>query len=153
MTNRIRIEIYGNPNMREFHVNAQISCEKVQSGIMGSTRDDPFRVMGFSRDKELAADTKATLMRFYDVDGVESTGLDIYCVRIERSPAFEWEEIESNIVEVIKELVNWADDEVVVEYLFLGKLYPDGVSREVYEAEMERQRLDELRYERMYGGL
>lgn len=151
-TKRIRIEVDPNIDFRTYHVTAQVSAEKTHGGILGGDRHDPFRSFSFGGpEKELTDDTKATIMRFYDIEGIESVSLDINKVGVNRSPAFEWEEIEPHIVVAIKTAVGWVDDDVEIDYRFAGKRYPDGVPEEIIEAEVERQRREAQMRDRMYG--
>lgn len=149
---RIRVEVLPNSDTRDFHVTTQISAEQLHGGVLGGSRHDPFYIFSVSEEKKvLSDDTKETVMRFYDIDGVQSVGLDSYSVKIERSPAYEWEDIEDDIIATIKVVADWSDEDVEVDYLFMGTRYADGVPRDVYEAEIAMQRA-EARRARMYGG-
>ena len=150
MVNRIRVEILPNPDYRKFHVNTVVSSQKIYGGILGGSRHDPFSQTR-SKEIEFSEDTKATVMRFYDIDGISCVGLDTYEVDIFRSPAYEWDEIHEQIIDIITEIVCWSDVEFTVDYLFVGRVYEDPVTREAYEAEMERQRAEERRAEQMFG--
>ncbi len=150
---RIRIESFLNPNMRHYHVTTHVSAERVHGGFLGGNRHEPFKQSSFARrEQEFSEDTKSTIMRFYDIDGVSGVGLDTFSVEIDRSPAYEWEEIEDAIVAVIKEVADWAEDGVQVDYLFVDKLYSEPITLEVYEAERERHEEAERRADRMYSG-
>lgn len=150
---RIRTEMFLNQDLRHYHVTTHISTEQFHGGFLGGNRHEPFRQMSFSGGrKELSEDVKSTIMRFYDIDGVNGVGLDIFKIEIERSPAYEWEEIEDAIIAVIKELALWTESDVEMDYLFLGKNYSEPITQEMYDAECERQEEAERRAERMYSG-
>ena len=152
LTKRIRIQVHPNIDFRTYHVTAQVSAEKIHGGILGGDRHNPFRSFSFGgTEKELTDDTKATIMRFYDVEGIESVGLDVNQVDISRSPAFDWEEIEPHIIVAIKTTVGWVGEDVEIDYRFAGKRYPDGVPEEIIEAEVEHQRREAQMRDRMYG--
>lgn len=151
---RIRVEVRPNIDIRDYHVTATVSAERVHSGLLGSNRHDPFRTLSFGDEaKECTEDTKLTILRFYDIDGVDSVGLATNRVRIERSPAYEWGEIEDDIIKAIKTTVGWQDDEVEVDWLFADMVSTEPVSREAQEAELIRHRAESERYDRMFGDL
>lgn len=149
---RIRIEVFGNESYRKFHVTAQVSAEKQRAGFLGGNRHDPFLNISFGEEKtELSEDTKATIMRFYDIDGVASVGLDTNEVGLTKASAYEWSDIEDDIVEAIKLLVGWQDDQdVTVDWLFYGRVRIEPITSEEFWAEIDRQRAEEERYSRMY---
>lgn len=145
---RIRIETRVNMEYRDYHVNAVISAEEVWGGLAGADRNDPFRQLSLSgKARELTDDTKATIMRLYDIEGVTSVGLNTYEVTLSKSAAFEWSEIDPQVVTVLTELLQWQGCDVDVDHLFCGKVSGSPVTREQYEAEMERQRRQAEAYE------
>ncbi len=146
---RIRVEVFGNLAIRDYHITERISNEKVSGGILGGDRLNPFNDV-FS-DKEHSPETRATVLRFYDIDGIKSVGLDVNSVRIEISSAYEWEEIHDDIVKTLKVVAGWQEEDVDLDYLFCGQVYADGVSRGVHQAEVNRQRIESARYDRMFG--
>jgi hypothetical protein len=152
MATRIRIEVFpGNSVYRKFHVSAMMSSEKLHGG----SRLNPFQDMlsSMSGKVELTEDTKATILRFYDIDGISAVGIDSFEVNITRSPAYEWEELEPEIIIVVKSLAKWPEDaEVEIEYLMRGTLYPNGVSLAEYEAERSIFRQEMARAGHMSGG-
>lgn len=150
---RIRVEIHPNQDIRDYHVTAQVSSEQIHGGFLGGSRLEPFKQISFGDDKkELTEDTKSTIMRFYDIDGINGVGLDTNKVRIDRSPAYEWDEIEDEIIAAIKETVGWTEDEVQVDYLFAGRHYAEPVPVDIIERELDRQRAESEKYDRMFGG-
>lgn len=152
MPKRIRVEVLPNPHYRKYHVTSQVSSEEVHAGMLGGSRHNPFKQFAFSEEKiEFNEDTKATVMRMYDIDGINAVGLKTYEITVEIAPAYEWDEIEGEIISAIKQIVGWSDDETTVDYLFSGRVYAEPVTREVYEQEMDRQRAETERYEKRYG--
>lgn len=151
---RIRIEIVGNENLHLYHVTTQITSEEVYGGFLGGNRLDPFHTFRFSDEapKEFTEDTKSTVNAFYDVDGINEVGIKPNEVRITRSPAYEWDEIEDEILDTIKKVAGWNDDDVQVDYLFAGRVYSEPIPREVYEREMDRREEEARRADRMFGG-
>lgn len=150
---RIRVEIYTNQDVRDYHVTTQVSSEEVRGGLFGGSRLEPFKQMSFGEGtKELTEDTKSTVMRFYDIDGIDSVGLSTNKIRIDRSPAYEWEEIEDEIIAAIKVTAGWVEDEVQVDYLFAGRHYSEPVPTDFIERELDRRRAESEKYDRMFGG-
>lgn len=153
-TKRIRIEIYPNLLCHKFHATAQLSAEKYQGGPLGGDRHNPFHTFSFGeREQELSDDTKAVIMRFYDIDGIQAVGVDANSVTIERSPAYDWSDIESEIINAIKEIADWQDneDEIIVEYLFQQHVSSEPVPDEAVLAEAERQRREYERESERWG--
>lgn len=57
-------------------------------------------------------------MKFYDIDSIQSVGLNDYTVEITLERAYDWNELTTQIIDTIKYVVGWADDDgVVVEHL------------------------------------
>lgn len=151
MPNRIRIEIFPKPHFRKYHVTTRVSAEKMHGGLLGGSRHEPFKQLSLLGEKtELGEDTKATIMRLYDIDGIDSVGLDTFQVELEIAPAYEWDEINDEIVDTIRQIAGWTDEEMTVDYLFTGRVYAEPVPREVYEREVDRQRAESARYDRMF---
>lgn len=145
---RIRIELFPNLDHRRFHVTAQVSAERQHAGTLGGDRHDPFRAIFSSEsNRELTADTKATIMKFYDVEGVVSVGVDHNTVEITRQAAYDWPDFTGELISTIKEIVGWVNDDVSVEYLLYGKTYDHEPLAEL-EAEIARQRAKAAAYER-----
>ena len=133
MPKRIRIEMFPNPYFRKYHVTTQVSAEQVKGGMFGGSRHEPFRQSSFGKtETEYSEDTKATVMRLYGIDGINSVGLDTFEVTLEIAPAFEWDELNTEIVDTVKEIAGWSDEEVMVDYLFAGSVSTEPVSREEY---------------------
>ena len=148
MPKRIRIEMFPNPHFRKYHVTTRVSVEQVQGGMFGGSRHDPFGQSSLGEtETEYGEDTKATVMRLYDIDGINSVGLDTFEVTLEIAPAFEWDELNTEIVDTVKEIAGWSDEEVMVDYLFAGSVSTEPVSHEEYQAEVDRQRVAD----RMFG--
>lgn len=129
-TKRIRIETFPNPYFRKYHVTTRVSAEQVQGGMLGGSRHDPFRQCSLGETKiEYSEDTKATVMRLYDIDGINSVGLDAFEVALEIAPAFEWDELNTEIVDTVKKIAGWSDEEVMIDYLFSGSVSTELASR------------------------
>ena len=95
-TLRIVIESFPNNTLKYFHVNARISSERLYSTLLHA---DALAKFGMN---DRAPSTIQTALSFYEIEGVTSIGLDIYEVSVTISPAFEWEEIIPQVVDVIK---------------------------------------------------
>jgi|GEM_PF-6279509 len=121
---RIRIELHGNIDFRKYHVTGQISSEKLHGGLMGGSRFDPFKQISFGGAvTELGDDTKATINRFYEIDGIDTVGLDRTIVAIGREPAYNWNDFEPQIIATITDILGWNEEEVAVEYLLDSECY------------------------------
>jgi hypothetical protein len=95
-TPRIVIESFPNDTIKYFHVNGRISSEKLYDTLPGA---DALAKFGMN---DHAPSTIQTALSFYEIEGVTSIGLDIYEVSVTISPAFKWEEIIPQVVDVIK---------------------------------------------------
>lgn len=124
---RIRIELFPRTDYRKFHVTAQVSSERLSGGLLGGCRQDPFRVFTISgKNVRFSEDTKQTVLKFYDIDGVHAVGVDSSSVEITCQPAYGWEDFQDQVIETIKQVVGWAnEDNVEVDYLYAGKTYAE----------------------------
>lgn len=113
---RIRIEVYpNNPERRRYHVNTRIWPTSFTVNV----------------------DTVVNLVDdFHAIDGITDANLNTYDISVIRSPAFEWEELEPVIIDTIKAVVGWQDDDVEISMLVDGKV----VTREEYQNELAQQR-------------
>ena len=91
---------------RKFHVNKSISSETLYDTLPGA---DSLKKFG---SLSCEPNTIETALSFYVIEGVTSVGLAIYEVRITISPAFDWAEIESQVIEIIKKHLQWEDVEI-----------------------------------------
>ena len=95
-TPRIVIKSFPNVTLKYFHVNARISSERLYSTLLEA---DALAKFGMY---DRAPSTIQTALSFYEIEGVTSIGLGIYEVSVTISPAFEWEEIIPQVVDIIK---------------------------------------------------
>ena len=95
-TPRTVIESFPNETIKYIHVNNRISSEKLYDTLPGA---DALAKFGMN---DHFPSTIQTTLSFYEIEGVTSIGLDIYVVSVAISPAFVWEEIIPQVVDVIK---------------------------------------------------
>lgn len=103
---RVVIEQVPNDLIRIFHVNERISSETLYDSLPGVDNLGRFGV----RDHNPS--TIQTALSFYDIEGVTSVSLDIYQVRVTISRAFDWEDIEPLVVDLVRKHLKWDDCEV-----------------------------------------
>lgn len=104
---RIVIDRYPMNNLtRVFYVNDRIASETLVDTISGADYLAKFQV-----EKHSPA-TVQTALSFYDIEGVTSVGLSIYEVRVTISLAFDWEDVNPQVIDLIKKHLHWDDCEV-----------------------------------------
>ncbi len=50
------------------------------------------------------------------IDGVLNVGLDVYRVQVTIGPAFDWDELTPQLVDVLRAHLGWSEDVEVVTY-------------------------------------
>lgn len=123
---RIRIELFGNSNRRDYHVTTHVSSQRLPGGLLGGDRHRPFNnTLTFGEeDAEYTEETKSLVMKFYDIEAVSAVGVDKSKVEIERYQAYDWSDFEQEVIATVKQTVGWSeDDDVQVQYLRNGVVY------------------------------
>lgn len=99
---KIKIEEYPNPERIGFHLSKRIP---------NNSSDPTFFLshMSFGDEKSGLEDAKQIMDMIFAIEGVTDVTIQPYEIGIGKSPACDWEEIESDVVHVIKAMVAKGD--------------------------------------------
>ncbi len=114
MVPKIKVE-WESPGYRKYHTGSEIS----QCSYYQTRRPFP-RELGVDPKKQIGEKGVALLSEVVKLEGVAEVTLSPYCLSVEIGRAFNWEEIDPQIIKALKE--TFGDEKDKVEVIYSGIL-------------------------------
>ena len=94
---KVQTEIVPNPHCRLFRTNFKLSEERVGKTLQGRMMSSELEELNKASDA-----AKKLVIGVDGIDGVETFSLNAYELQVVKAPLFDWEEIEPQIIGLIR---------------------------------------------------
>lgn len=119
-----KIVIASSLNFRQIHVPAILTET--------TTSEDfflPLKETSGSYLDRLSEGGKRIVANLAQVDGITRIGINIHCVSLHLSPAYDWDEMKSDVLEIIRSRLSLRPD-TPIEEMTMDALYPESKASE-----------------------